>query len=183
MKCVSNKLYHPVSPCNMADSSKIHAKAPGTSRTSSHKRKRGRTGKGQQGDRKRHRVCGTSSTRDPVIKQAVLAHHYPKVLTLRQYLLSKLPSTSKIRRKKILSVGRVPRPDGKDEKDFSHFLDQTLVGVLECKEVSSKERIQQWISFSPKADLSDSGFADLSGVGKFCQLEVWIDAHRHTITD
>lgn len=137
------------------------------------KRKRRRSGRGDrgdQGDSKRQRISGALNSKDPIVKQAVLAQYYPRVLSLRQYLLSKLPSASKIRKKKILSVGRSPRPDGKDETVFSNFLDQTLVGVIEQKEVSSEERIQQWTSFSQRADTSD--FANLSGVSIFSQSEV-----------
>ena len=137
------------------------------------KRKRTRSGQGSQGDNKRQRISGlSSSSKNSVIKQAVLVQYYPQVLSLREYLLSKLPSTSKIRRKKTVSVGRKPRPDGKDDTKFANLLDSTLVGVGKYKDASAEERLQQWNSFSQRIGNDDSNFANLSGVGIFSQSEV-----------
>lgn len=108
------------------------------------------------------------------MKHALLAHHYPDVLSLRQYLVLKLPSASKIRRKKILTVGRDIGPETSDrDKALGHVLDQTLVGVSKYGGVSQEERWQQWTSFSQKADTSISAF-NISGVGLFSQSEVSI---------
>lgn len=85
-------------------------------------------------------------------------------------MLSRLPSTSKVRRKKIISVGR--RPGDTDiEKKLSNFLDSTLIGASKCNEVSPEERWQQWTTFSQKADDSISCI-NLNGVGVYSQSEV-----------
>ncbi|PVH78811.1 hypothetical protein DL98DRAFT_236130 [Cadophora sp. DSE1049] len=129
------------------------------------KRKRKRSGQ-VIGDQKRQKL---SSNSDPVVKDALLTRYYPQVLSLREYLLSKLPNASKVRRKKILSIGK--KPDEKTEQELARFLDQTLVGVSRSKEVSQDERWKQWTSFSQKADDSVS-FANLSGVGTYSQTEI-----------
>jgi telomerase reverse transcriptase len=135
------------------------------------KRKRNRPGREIQGENKRQRISGNFNSKDPVIKTAVLAQYYPKVLSLREYLLSKLPTTSKIRRKKILSVGKKPQ-SSEGEHTLNILLDQTLVGVSKHKEVSQEERLQQWASFSQRADTSDSNIGNTTAIGRFSQLEV-----------
>ncbi|TVY53989.1 Telomerase reverse transcriptase, partial [Lachnellula suecica] len=115
----------------------------------------------------------TSNTRkEPIIKQALLAQYYPQVLTLREYLLQRLPNASKIRRKKISSVGRHPAPENAElEQWLAAFLDQTLIGVSVCKEVSREERWKQWTTFSQRADESASTL-NLSSPGVFSQSEL-----------
>lgn len=133
------------------------------------KRKRKRSGQSNEGGQKRQRVSGNQDTSNLVVKNAILAKYYPQVCTLREYVLSKLPTTSKVRKRKIISVGKQPGDDA-DQK-LSYFLDQTLVGVSKYKEVSQDERWKQWTTFSQKP-ADDSAFANLSGVGTFSQTEV-----------
>lgn len=135
--------------------------------------KRKRTKHGIEGDPKRQRIFGNPNGKDPVVKHAVLSQCYPQVFTLRDYLLFKLPATSKARRKKVLNLGRKQSlEDGKDWSALSTFLDLTLIGVMRNNEGSPKDRIQQWTSFSQKVDTSNSTFANLSGTGNFSQTEV-----------
>jgi len=137
--------------------------------------KRKRHAHGTEGDHKRQRVSGPSSGKDPVVKHAVLSKYYSQVVSLREYILTKLPASSKIRRKKILSVGRkTPSQSGDAESDrkLSEFLDQTLVGVLKNIDVPQDERWRQWTAFSQRADDSVSTLANLSGTGVFSQTEV-----------
>ncbi|PBP24578.1 Telomerase reverse transcriptase [Diplocarpon rosae] len=133
------------------------------------KRKRKRPGQGCEGDQKRQKVSSSHGT-EPLVKQALLAKYYPQVMTLREYLISKLPSTSKIRRKKIRSVGRRPE-DKESEQQLSRFLDQTLIGVSTFKEASQDERWKHWATFSQRSDDSTS-LVNLSGVGSFSQNEL-----------
>lgn len=138
------------------------------------KRKRNRPGQGTTSHEKRQKLSGDFQTHanDPVVKHALLAQHYPEVLSLRQYLLSKLPSASKIRRKKIVTIGRHTGPETSDrDKALAHVLDQTLVGVSKYGGASQEDRWQQWTSFSQKADTSISAF-NISGIGLFSQSEV-----------
>lgn len=78
----------------------------------------------------------------------VLSRYYRRVVTLRQYLLEELPSSSKARRRQITSAGKrdennktdlaaskiaAPSQDHADSGiDFARFLDSTLVGLLHC---------------------------------------------------
>ncbi|KAH8603106.1 hypothetical protein B0O99DRAFT_20989 [Bisporella sp. PMI_857] len=136
------------------------------------KRKRNRHGSGNGGDSKRQRISDQMISKDSVVKQAVLSQYYTQVVSLRRYLLSKLPPTSKLRRKKILSFDKRKQPDSIVDASFSRFLDQTIVGVRTCRDVSFQERSEKWVSFSQRVDTSDSTFTNLTGIGIYSQSEV-----------
>lgn len=122
---------------------------------------------------KRQKISPSSRAKDPLVKQAVLATYFPKVCTLREYLVSKLPPRSKIRRKKILSVGHQPKPGCEEEQAcLAKFMDKTLIGVLQNADITQTERTQQWAAVSQREETSVSGFADCTGVGTFSQSEV-----------
>ena len=133
------------------------------------KRKRSRPNHRIEDDHEGQKIADPSNSKDAVVKEALLAQFYPQVVSLREFLISKLPLTSKVRRKKILSVGK--KADSETDQKLSKLLDQTLVGVSKHKGVSQEERWQQWTTFSQKADDSVS-FGNLSGVGLFSQQEV-----------
>jgi telomerase reverse transcriptase len=137
------------------------------------KRKRMRSKNSMESDQKRQKIAANTNSKDPIIKHALLAQYYPQVLSLREYLLSKLPTASKVRRKKILFAGR--RSDSKQsDKNLARFLDETLIGVCDGHGISHQDRWRQWTAFSQKAD--ESAFANLSGVGVYSQSEVRVDA-------
>lgn len=133
------------------------------------KRKRIRSSHLNEGCIKRQKIRNSDES-DPVIKQAVLAQYYPQVLSLREYLLSKLPETSKIRKKKISSVGK-RTDDSEDNRRVSEFLDRTLVGVSKCTDFSSNERWQHRSTFTQRADDSVS-CANPAAAPMFSQSEV-----------
>jgi telomerase reverse transcriptase len=151
------------------------------------KRKRSRPGPGPGyvgafgGDQKLQRISGNLTSNASVVKQALLAQYYPQVISLRQYLLSKLPTSSKTRRKKILTLGRTPDVggdgNGTDDCKLGEFMDSTLIGVLKTEEASPGERLQQWTSFSQLADTSNSTLSNSSGTGVVCQSEVHVSIH------
>ncbi|KAI8298309.1 Telomerase reverse transcriptase [Colletotrichum sp. SAR11_59] len=64
------------------------------------------------------------------VKQSVLLQYYDNVQNLREYLLSRLPSSSRLRRKKIASIGLSRTSLAKEalpaEADLSKLLDSTL---------------------------------------------------------
>ncbi|KAL5614407.1 uncharacterized protein BROUX77_000244 [Berkeleyomyces rouxiae] len=69
---------------------------------------------------------------------AVLSHYFPRVQTLRQYLMAQLPKTSRICRKKLAALGRKSR-GGICEPSVllaADFLDSTLVGVPDTLDAS-----------------------------------------------
>jgi telomerase reverse transcriptase len=128
--------------------------------------KRRRTSRGSEGDQKRQKIAGNLTGKDPVVKQALLSQYYLQVFSLREYLLSKLPAASKIRRRKISKLGQEPDiKNGGSQQALARFIDQTLIGVLKEDVGTREERIQQWTSFSQRIDLSEITFANMSGVG------------------
>ena len=134
------------------------------------KRKRKRSGTGAEGGQKRQKIALEREESNPIIKSALLVQFYPQVLTLRQYLLSKLPANSKVRTKKIRNMGKRSSLDREvEDGKFSDFLDQTLVGVSKG---TDSERWKQWNTFSQRGEESASTLANLSGMGRFCQSEV-----------
>ena len=141
------------------------------------KRKRQRPGSGNNivlgGGLKRQRPSGYPQSKESIVRDAVFAQYYPRVISLRDYLISKLPTTSKIRKKKILSFGKNITSNGEEEDGtFSDFLDHTIIGVRNYVDISPQERIQQWTSFSQRLDTSNSTLANLTGAGMFSQSEV-----------
>lgn len=134
------------------------------------KRKRRRPGQANEGDQKRQKIIGGYNGREPIVKGALLLQYYPKVSSLREYLLASLPSASKIRRKKISTVG-CKLGDKESDRKLAKFLDHTLIGVNENGDFSRDEKVKQLTSFSQKADESIS-FANLTTVGIYSQSEV-----------
>ncbi|RDW68574.1 hypothetical protein BP5796_09231 [Coleophoma crateriformis] len=138
------------------------------------KRKRSKHTGSLQGDPKRQRLSGRLDVQEPPVKQTLLPQYYPEVWSLRELLLSKLPASSRIRRKKLLSVGRqVPLHEsepacGADDAVLANFLDQTIVGVLKEERVSNEDRLKQWITFSQRADVS----ASTLGISSSSQSEI-----------
>lgn len=142
------------------------------------KRKRSRQEHSAERENKRLRSYGAERIDGGLVKQTLLSQYYLKVLTLREYLLSKLPVSSKVRRKKISVVKRCMRRDGVDETELddsslAKYLDQTLVGVRE-EEPLKDERWKQWTCFSQRADNSESTVRsrDGDGDGDYSQSEV-----------
>lgn len=134
------------------------------------KRKRKRAGKADERDQKRQKIIGGFNTKESIVKHALLLQYYPKVSSLREYLLSSLPSASKIRRRKISSVG-CRAQDKESDRKLARFLNETLIGVNQNGEFSRDEKRKQLTSFSLKPDDSTS-FANLSTAGVYSQSEV-----------
>jgi telomerase reverse transcriptase len=141
------------------------------------KRKRKRPDKslGLGNSEKRQKISNPTKTiasRDSVVKQALLSQFYPEVLTLREYLLSRLPTTSKIRRKKVLYVGTLKDSESCANSRLSTFLDRTLVGATKPKDAKREDRWRHWAAFSQRVDDSISTLIDLNSIGKFSQSDV-----------
>lgn len=97
-----------------------------------------------------------SSKHQTPVKKDLLLQHYPVVSTLREHVLSRLPDTSKIRRKKIAALGSSIDASA-IEKQLAHVLDSTLVGIsasTSTKSDSEEATWQQWLSFSQRGDES-----------------------------
>ncbi|KAI1828107.1 hypothetical protein F4861DRAFT_243412 [Xylaria intraflava] len=99
--------------------------------------------------RKRHTLADEVSTNGPPTKKTkngdsqysvssrvwhpVLSQYYAHVQSLREYIIAKLPSSSKIRRRKVSAVGIVSRFSGMPLSDLEQrlgtLLDTTFVGL------------------------------------------------------
>ncbi|KAJ0167125.1 Telomerase reverse transcriptase [Colletotrichum tanaceti] len=105
-------------------------------------------------ERKRARLDRTTSR----IKYCVLPQCYDNVQTLREFLLSKLPGSSRLRRKKISLLGKGENRPSKEGHDYTPelvvLLDTTLVCTHHRSQAQSDSRWEQWRSFSQKADES-----------------------------
>lgn len=94
------------------------------------------------------------TTSSPV-QHAVLRQYYADVRTLRGYVLAKLPSSSRIRRKKIESVGLSGKATcNQTELVLGLLLDTTLVACCDPVKLATGKapnlRWQQWLAFSHK---------------------------------
>lgn len=106
----------------------------------------------------------------------VISLYYPRVVTLRQYLLDQLPASSKSRRRRIASLGRQGRPARQpaDDEDQHHrvqqladLLDSTLVGVLnESSPAVDLARQKDFAAFTASQFRSSSG----TDAGPTCPL-------------
>lgn len=132
---------------------------------------------------KRPKLSKKSDTSESAVRHAVLSCYYPQVYTLREYLLSKLPASSKTRRKKINSVrcvGGLTKVVGENlngEAALAHLLDQTLVGILPHEAPSRNQRLREWESFSQRAETSDATNGSSFGEGRCSQSEVCVFFH------
>ena len=131
------------------------------------------------------------------IKHPLLSAYYPTVLTLRAYILSRLPATSKTRRRKILGLGEhsrvVPLPlessatPAKAEKEVEHgledllanLLDTTLVGVLRRRtgevdqsRVNDFKTFSQQVSPSAQSTLGE-GISSQSDVSQTLAIDLF----------
>lgn len=95
------------------------------------------------------------STRHP---HPVISLYYPQVSTLRQYLLQQLPSSSKLRRRRIRSFKAAPGAVAEDKSatdQLAILLDTTLVGVpKESVPAVDRSRQRSFAAFTQSQDRS-----------------------------
>ncbi|KAG5950238.1 hypothetical protein E4U53_005346 [Claviceps sorghi] len=85
------------------------------------------------------------------VKRDLLTQVYTTVLTLREYALLKLPSVSRLRRKKLKFLGRGDNTTDV-ERRISSFLDSTLVCSRNAIHQNNDSTLEQWLSFSQTGD-------------------------------
>jgi telomerase reverse transcriptase len=145
-------------------------------------RKRGRSQAGEpdrrdsSAARPAKHVKTAHEPRRALANNALLAQYYLETQTLRQYALSKLPSSSRIRRKKIASVGLSHSSPEKacteDELALGELLDSTIVARRQNAEIDHGHRWQQWVGFSQKGDESYVTLSDGLKGSIYSQSEV-----------
>lgn len=120
--------------------------------------------------------CKVIPTRETPVKRDLLKQCYARVQTLREYLLAKLPGSSRLRRRKIEALGQgTERRELED--NVAHHLDTTLVCIPKEPPVQKDSgagdiRWQQWLSFSQKGDESYVTLSGGSSASFFSQSEV-----------
>jgi hypothetical protein len=121
-----------------------------------------------------------SAHREPCssVHHSVLSSFYPRVCTMRDYLLGCLPAASRIRRRKLTIFGN---------DDSSSILDTCLVGVLKQPPSSIQEsRRHDFATFTQtqaRATGANSGrpqLCSINEVGYFLEL---FDASNGALTD
>ncbi|KAI1760461.1 hypothetical protein GGR53DRAFT_509611 [Hypoxylon sp. FL1150] len=153
--------------------------------TRTRKRKRRNSAKGCQDDRsydepptKKGRIQHDSNQHlEPLQTQhAVLSQFYSQVLTLRQYVLSRLPPTSRLRRRKVTAVGIIDKTPGSPTSDIERslgvLLDSTLIGVPKESVTLEDDRLEGWKNFSQKGDESYVTLSD--GVAGFVETQALV---------
>jgi hypothetical protein len=141
--------------------------------------------------RKRSRPASDQSAiaTTPGVDHPVLRRLYPEVVTLRHYLLSRLPGTSKNRRRKISQLG-LPNPNGSPaatrgpDVELGQLLDSTLVGVpvkgdTEVPDDSADARDRDIELFSQQ--LPDCATGSTFKPGYFLQPEVGVFTQYHVV--
>ncbi|KAK4128774.1 hypothetical protein N657DRAFT_629813 [Parathielavia appendiculata] len=127
---------------------------------------------------------------DAVVKHGLLAQYYPEIQTLRQYALSKLPPSSRIRRRRIASLGLGPpspeRPCTEEEAALGELLDSTIVTRRQQAEANHDHRWEQWAGFSQKGDesyvtLSDGLKGSIYSQSEIVDFAVWVLFSRESV--
>ncbi|OQO07688.1 hypothetical protein B0A48_07385 [Cryoendolithus antarcticus] len=139
------------------------------------KRKRGRAA-GSQPSAKRQ--CSTRT--DLGVAQnsnhptnPLLAQYYSEVHSLRTYLVSRLPKSSKKRRRRLLQYGRDNAPSSASISDteLASLLDTTIVGTSEQVAVATLADVENDISVFTQ-QLTETDISVLSNTGSLQQSEI-----------
>ena len=119
---------------------------------------------------------GGQEPRSTVVKHALLAQYYPEIQTLRQYALAKLPASSRLRRRKIASVGlarsAAEKGPTEDETALGELLDSTIVVCRYHADAADDHRWEQWVGFSQRGDESYVTLSDGLKGSIYSQAEV-----------
>ena len=96
------------------------------------------------------------NTRNEAVKRDLLGQYYTNVTSLREHCLQHLPSTSRLRRKKITSLN-TKEDASRIEKALCHLLDNSFVCSHQSSPIATEHntRHAQWLSFSQKVDESN----------------------------
>ena len=154
--------------------------------TKSRKRKRGQPSVRNGGDdgpsRKKQAITDKETHPQTPVEHELLSRYYPILVTLRQYALSKLPVSSRLRRKKLATVGLSVSSRNSEisntERGLAHLLDTTLVGLKDDPESVKDDHWEQWVTFSQRGDESYVSLSGGSADAAFSQAEVSPDPSR-----
>ncbi|CAD6591538.1 MAG: hypothetical protein ASARMPREDX12_005212 [Alectoria sarmentosa] len=130
------------------------------------------------GKRKRDRLFDGNPKRTKVeektitpVKHPALGLYYRNILTLRDYLLSKLPITSKARRRKIVSIVS-------DTADFHHKAEETIHEQTPRPDSSRTKELEAFSQHvSPTAGSSVGG--STTSLSDLVDFAVWLLFHKN----
>ncbi|KAF4996024.1 hypothetical protein FGRMN_4772 [Fusarium graminum] len=119
----------------------------------------------------------TFGSKTPV-RRDLLERCYGRVTTLREYVLSKLPQGSRLRRKKVACIGQ-GHDVGEIENELSILLDTSLVCLADKQCDGDDTRWEQWLMFSQKEDesyvsLSDGITGSIYSQHEIVDFVVWL---------
>ena len=142
---------------------------------------------GDDSSEKRFRLDAQNLPSNTSIENPILCSYYPRVVTLQEYLHSKLPKSSVSRRRRILSIGKRPhsslgvgqvisRIEGGEalnaskchididngisdrEKRLAKLLETTMIGLLhDTPSDLASSRQKDFISFSHQLSMTSKG--------------------------
>lgn len=112
-------------------------------------------------DARKRLKTGYDEGASTLVGHPTLCLYYHRVMTLRHFLLASLPPTSRIRRRKIASIGR-NEPILEEERCLASLLDYTLVcAVSDESSIPKKPLEKDFVSFSQQANLSTGSSNDV----------------------
>ena len=112
----------------------------------------------------------------------LLSLFYPNCTSLRAYVLASLPHSSRLRRRKIESVGSAAACS-EAEKDIARLLDSSLVCYHQLTPDTSDNRWEQWLSFSQKGDDSNVTLSGSSSIYSQAEVGRNVPGATTTVTD
>ncbi|KEF53771.1 uncharacterized protein A1O9_10172 [Exophiala aquamarina CBS 119918] len=148
------------------------------------KRKRGCQDAPSDRPAKRHQA--TTSKKDiqkpraaavlPTVHHSVLSSYYPKVCTLRNYLLANLPASARVRRKRLGAHGR---------EDETCILDATFVGLLKepsfSVTISRKDDFASFTQSQHRATGAFSGKTLRYSMKEIVDFVIWLLFKDHRV--
>jgi hypothetical protein len=101
------------------------------------------------------------------VSHELLSLYYPRIVSLRQFLLSSLASSSTSRRRRLSAYGI----DGQAGTKTPHLFDSTLVGVFPEPELAVQEsRQRDFIAFTESQQRSTDGTNGSTQSGRFTEV-------------
>ncbi|KAK6429339.1 Telomerase reverse transcriptase [Oleoguttula sp. CCFEE 5521] len=139
------------------------------------KRKRGRAAGSEPSSK---RQCSTrteiGAVRDPNHPtKPLLAQYYGEVHNLRTYLVSRLPKSSKKRRRRVLQYGREDAPSSASvvDTELARLLDTIIVGTSDHVAIATHADVENDISVFTQ-QLTETDISVLSNTGSLQQSEI-----------
>ncbi|KAI0432941.1 hypothetical protein F5Y09DRAFT_300348 [Xylaria sp. FL1042] len=129
---------------------------------------------------KKKKKSGSQYLVKPRLRHPVLSQYYPHVHSLREYIITQLPSSSRIRRRKISTIGIVNKSHNTllsdVERSLGALLDNTLIGHPNRTVQEGTSRLDGWKDFSHRGDES---YVTLSnGVAGFVESQALVSEYR-----